>query len=143
MPFSIAIPSNAIAIAIAFNAIFQCHFHPMPCQMPLMPFNAIFKAIMLSIIYLLLLSRHSPLALTTQCNCYFTHFLFQNHTPHFSLQLVNEIAQNEQFPVPLVYSYTTFLSAHPSVHFALKHFPSTFFTLCLLTTQTKLHVSNT
>ena len=52
-------------------------------------------------------------------------------------------------PTPLVYSHTTFLSAHPSPYFASQLFPplhfanavvkllfpSMFFTLCLLTTQ--------
>ena len=95
----------------------------------------------------------SPLTPTTQRACYFPFPLFRTHAHHFPSKLVKEIAPFRPFctiscaiPRPFVIHHTTCLSAHPSVYFALQLFPSTFFTLCLLcllTTQTKLHVPNT
>ena len=69
--------------------------------------------------------------------------LFNLHTP-LSLQIVNKIAPFVQFPFAILLFPNHLLSAHPSStlphNFSHKHkivFPSTFFSLCLLTTQIK------
>ena len=80
-----------------------------------MPFS---NPLVLSIIYQLLLPRHY--ILITHCSCYFT--------------------PTSIFLCHFCYSHSTcllpchFLISTPFNHF---HFPSTFFTLCLLTTQIK------
>ena len=61
------------------------------------------------------------------------------HTP-LSLQPANKIDPNRSVCTSshsTCLLHTTFLSAHPSFRSALQLFPSTFFILCLLITQTK------
>ena len=83
-----------------------------------------FKSIMLSIIFLLLLPRRYTSII--QCNCYFTHTTFTPTCQHS--------------PCHFCYSQPTCLLPHHiliSTPFSHFHFPSTFFTLCLLITQVK------
>ena len=78
-------------------------------------FYAIFNCYAL---YHLLVVIASPLALITQCRGYFTPL-------HFHSKLVNKIAPFCAIPFtifvipkPLVYSYTTFLLAHPRLRYS-------------------------
>ena len=59
------------------------------------------------------------------------------HSTPLSLKIVNKIAPFVQFPSPFCYSQTTCYQHTLRSHSHKIVFPSTFFSLCLLTTQIK------
>ena len=87
------------------------------------------------------LASHCCLCLATPLpSCNATVISVSKHTPHSHSNLPTKSLQIAPFSTSSHFTcllHTTFLSAHPSFHFALQLFPSTFFTLCLLITQIK------